>query len=78
MKALVAALSASKRPALVVGPGVDRAGAVDLMVRGREKGKGRRLGQPVLGALLIPGTASAVCRLPARLAGTAIGGAARA
>src|SRR6187402_3028013 len=33
MTALVAALSASKRPALVVGPGVDRAGAVNLMVQ---------------------------------------------
>jgi benzoylformate decarboxylase len=39
MKALVAALSASKRPALVVGPGVDRAQAVDLMVRLAEKAK---------------------------------------
>src|SRR5213080_616383 len=39
MKALVAALAASKRPALVVGPGVDRAGAVDLMVRVAEKAK---------------------------------------
>ena len=39
MKALVAALSASKRPALVVGPGVDRAGAVDLMVQVAEKTK---------------------------------------
>src|SRR4029453_5474263 len=39
MKALVAALSASKRPALVVGPAVDRAGAVDLMVRVAEKTK---------------------------------------
>lgn len=37
MKALVAALSASKRPALVVGPAVDRAQAVDLMVRLAEK-----------------------------------------
>src|SRR4029450_9506890 len=37
MNALVAALSASKRPALVVGPGVDRAGAVDLMGQGGEK-----------------------------------------
>ena len=37
MKALVAALSASRRPALVVGPGVDRAGAIDLMVRLAEK-----------------------------------------
>jgi len=39
MKALVAALSASKRPALVVGPGIDRAQAVDLMVRVAEKAK---------------------------------------
>jgi len=37
MKALVAVLSLSKRPALVVGPGVDRARAVDLMVRVAEK-----------------------------------------
>jgi benzoylformate decarboxylase len=39
MKALVAALSESKRPALVVGPGVDRAQAVDLMVRVAEKAR---------------------------------------
>ena len=39
MQALVAALSASKHPALVVGPGVDRAQAVDLMVRLAEKTK---------------------------------------
>jgi benzoylformate decarboxylase len=39
IKALVAALSASKHPALVVGPGVDRAQAVDLMVRVAEKAK---------------------------------------
>jgi benzoylformate decarboxylase len=39
MKALTAALSASKRPALVVGPGVDRAQAVDLMVRVAEKAR---------------------------------------
>ena len=39
MKALAAALSESKRPALVVGPGVDRAGAVDLMVQVAEKTK---------------------------------------
>ena len=37
MKALATALSASKRPALIVGPGVDRAQAVDLMVRLAEK-----------------------------------------
>jgi benzoylformate decarboxylase len=39
MKALAAALSDSKRPALVVGPAVDRAEAVDLMVRVAEKAK---------------------------------------
>ncbi|MGY3235764.1 benzoylformate decarboxylase [Bradyrhizobium sp. USDA 4448] len=39
MKVLVAALDAAKHPALVVGPGVDRAGAVDLMVRVAEKAK---------------------------------------
>jgi benzoylformate decarboxylase len=39
VNALVAALSASKRPALVVGPGVDRAQAVDLMVRLAEKAR---------------------------------------
>jgi benzoylformate decarboxylase len=39
MKALVAALSLSKHPALVVGPGVDRARAVDLIVRLAEKAK---------------------------------------
>ena len=39
MKALVAALADSKRPALVVGPGVDRAEAVDLMVRVAEKAR---------------------------------------
>src|SRR6476469_9169126 len=37
MKALAAALAASKRPALVVGPAVDRAQAVDLMVAVAEK-----------------------------------------
>ncbi len=39
MKALAAALAASKHPALVVGPGVDRAQAVDLMVNVAEKAK---------------------------------------
>jgi benzoylformate decarboxylase len=39
MQALVTALAASKHPALVVGPGVDRAGAVDLMVQVAEKAK---------------------------------------
>jgi benzoylformate decarboxylase len=39
MKALADALSASKHPALIVGPGVDRAAAVDLMVKVAEKAK---------------------------------------
>src|SRR3954453_2828322 len=39
MKALAAALAASKEPALVVGPGVDRAHAVDLMVKVAAKTK---------------------------------------
>jgi benzoylformate decarboxylase len=39
MKTLVAALSASKNPALVVGPGIDRAAAVELMVKVAEKAK---------------------------------------
>jgi benzoylformate decarboxylase len=39
MKTLAAALSESKHPALVVGPAVDRAQAVDLMVRLAEKAK---------------------------------------
>jgi benzoylformate decarboxylase len=39
IKALVTALSTSERPALVVGPGVDRAEAVDLAVRLAEKTK---------------------------------------
>src|SRR5262249_1905536 len=39
MKALVAALAGSSHPAIVVGPAVDRAGAVDLMVKVAEKAK---------------------------------------
>jgi benzoylformate decarboxylase len=39
MKVLAAAFAASKHPALVVGPGVDRAKAVELMVRVAEKTK---------------------------------------
>lgn len=39
MKALAAAIAESKRPALVVGPGVDRAEAVDLMVEVAETAK---------------------------------------
>jgi benzoylformate decarboxylase len=39
MKALADALAASRQPALVVGPGVDRAAAVELMVKVAEKSK---------------------------------------
>lgn len=39
MQALVAALGGAKHPALVVGPGVDRAAAVDLMVKVAEKAR---------------------------------------
>src|SRR5262249_20415148 len=39
MKALATALSAAKRPALVVGPSIDRAAAVDLMLEVAEKAK---------------------------------------
>jgi benzoylformate decarboxylase len=39
MKRLAAALAASRQPALVVGPGIDRAEAVDLMVKVAEKAK---------------------------------------
>lgn len=39
MQELAAALAAAKNPALVVGPGVDRAGAVELMVKVAEKAK---------------------------------------
>jgi len=39
MQALVAAFAASKHPAVVVGPGVDRAQAVDLLVQVAEKAR---------------------------------------
>jgi benzoylformate decarboxylase len=39
MKALAAALASARRPALVVGPAVDRAQAVDLLVKVAEKAK---------------------------------------
>ncbi|CCD98353.1 benzoylformate decarboxylase [Bradyrhizobium sp. STM 3809] len=39
MEELVAALAAAKNPALVAGPGIDRAGCVDLMVDVAEKAK---------------------------------------
>jgi len=71
MKALVAALAASERPALVIGPGVDRAQAVDGARCRKDQSRG--LDQSVFGALQFSGTASAVFRLPARLAGAAFG-----
>ena len=37
IRGLAEALAASERPAFVVGPGIDRAQAVDLMVRLAEK-----------------------------------------
>jgi benzoylformate decarboxylase len=39
MRELVAALGNSNNPALIVGPGIDRAGAVDLMVQVAEKAR---------------------------------------
>jgi benzoylformate decarboxylase len=39
MKALAETLASARHPALVVGPAIDRAGAVDLMVRVAEKTK---------------------------------------
>ena len=39
MKAFAAAIAASKRPAFVVGPAIDRAQAVELMVRVAEKAR---------------------------------------
>jgi benzoylformate decarboxylase len=39
IRGLAVALSASKHPALVVGPGIDRAEAVDLMVKMAERAK---------------------------------------
>jgi len=39
MKALATAIAESKRPALIAGPGVDRAQAVDLMVKVAEKAR---------------------------------------
>ncbi|WP_454624972.1 benzoylformate decarboxylase [Bradyrhizobium cenepequi] len=56
MKALAAALAESKHPALVVGPAVDRAQAVDLMVRVAEKAK----------ALVWASPFSARCSFPER------------
>jgi benzoylformate decarboxylase len=56
MQALATALAASRHPALVVGPGVDRAQAVDLMVELAEKAR----------ALVWVSPFSARCNFPER------------
>ena len=56
MQALATALAASRHPALVVGPGVDRAQAVDLMVELAEKA----------GAMVWVSPFSARCSFPER------------
>jgi benzoylformate decarboxylase len=56
MKALVATLAESRHPALVVGPAVDRAQAVDLMVKVAEKAR----------ALVWASPFSARCSFPER------------
>ena len=78
MQALAAALAASKHPAFVVGPGVDRAKRGRPDGEGRGKGQSGGVGQPVLGALQFSGAASAIRGLPACLAGANLGCAARA
>ena len=78
MKALVTALAASKRPALVRRPRRRPRRGRRPDGAGCGEGESRRLGQPVFGALQFPGAASAIRGLPACLAGTALGRAARA
>ena len=78
MQALATALAASKHPAFVVGPGVDRAERGRPDGEGRGKGQSGGVGQPVLGALQFSGAASAIRGLPACLAGANLGHAARA
>ncbi len=77
MNALVAALAASKRPALVVGPAIDRAQAVDLAVAVAEKIKAAVWVSPFSSAIELSGTASAIRGLPACVAGAIVGSAAR-
>ncbi len=60
MTALVAAFVASKSPALVVGPAVDRTQAVDLMVRVAEKTGAAVWISPFSARCSFPGTASAI------------------
>ena len=69
MRALIKALSESKRPALVVGPGVDRAEAVELMVQVAEKAKAAVWVSPFSARCSFPGAASSIRRFLARLAG---------
>src|SRR6202048_5586759 len=54
IKSLAAALSGSKLPALIVGPGVDRAQAVDLMLRLAEKAKAAVWVSPFLARASFP------------------------
>ena len=77
MKALAAAIAESKRPALVVGPGVDRAEAVELMVKVAEKTKAAVWVSPFSARCSFPGTPSAIGRFPACLARPTLGRVAR-
>ena len=77
MKALVAALVGEQAPCPRRRPRRRPRRGRRSDGAGRGEDEGRRMGQPVLGALLVPGTSSAVRRFPARLAGPAIGRAAR-
>jgi benzoylformate decarboxylase len=54
MKTLAIALSDSKHPALIIGPGVDRAGAVELMVKVAEKVKAAVWVSPFSGRCSFP------------------------
>ena len=60
MRALATALAKSKHPAFVVGPGVDRAQAVDLMVRLAETAKAAVWVSPFSSRCSVSGAASAV------------------
>ena len=73
MKALAAALAASKQPALVVGPGVDRAQAVDLMVQVAEKARAAVWVSPFSARCSFPERHPQFAGLPACFAGAALG-----
>ena len=65
MRALAASTRGQQEPAFVIGPGVDRAQAVDLMVRACGEDKSFGLDQPVLGAMQFSGNPFAVRGLSA-------------